>query len=203
MKSVQESELKPIEEYRSVLKMLARRHIGTQWRRHLDDSDIVQTTMLEAYQCEEKFRGTTIEEQFAWLRQILANTVKDSVRRLKTAKRDVFREVDIDQAIRGSSIRIEQSFADPQSSPSQKAERREQFRQLASALMEIPESQRAAVELFYLDACSIEEVAEQLNRSTAAISGLICRGLHNLRLAMQNETSESNSAFLSRMKHDF
>ncbi len=70
MDSSFQPEPKPIEEYRAVLMFLARRQLGKRWRRHLDDADVVQDTLLKAHRDEHLCRGRSEEERFAWLRQI-------------------------------------------------------------------------------------------------------------------------------------
>lgn len=190
MDSSYQPEPKPIEEYRAVLMLLARRQLGRRWRRYIDDADIVQTALLEAHRDEASYRGSSDEERFAWLRRILTRTILDAVRRLTRDKRNVKREIDWELAIRDSSVRIEHALVDPQSSPVQKAERREQLQRLARALQALCPAQREAIELFHIDCYPLPEVATILNRSTTAVSGLIFRGLAKLRHHLRADNQE-------------
>ena len=181
------------ESYRPALMLLARSQLGPRFRRVLDDSDIVQQTLLEAYSQKQAFRGETAPECFAWLRRILTNTVLDAVRGHTRQKRSVDREINFEEAIRDSAMRAEEWLTDRHSSPSQRAERNEQLQQLARGLLTLPDAQREAIELFHLQGCSLKEVAQQLDRSGAAVAGLIHRGLRQLRESMPLENSLSVS----------
>ena len=52
------------------LKMLAERQLPNALRGRLDASDIVQQTLIDAWNGEAGFRGTTHGERMAWLRVI-------------------------------------------------------------------------------------------------------------------------------------
>jgi RNA polymerase sigma-70 factor (ECF subfamily) len=84
-----------------------------------------------------------------------------------------------------SSARLEAWLAAEQSSPSQRAERNEQLLRLAAALEALTEAQREAVTLHHLHHCTLEDVGRHLERSPAAVAGLIRRGLKQLRLLLQ------------------
>ena len=91
----------------------------------------------------------------------------------------------MEEAVNASSARLEAWLAAEQSSPSQKAQRNEQVLQLCEALDELPESQREAVQLHYWQDCTLAEIAEQMDRTPAAVAGLLKRGLRKLRELMQ------------------
>jgi RNA polymerase sigma-70 factor (ECF subfamily) len=179
------------ESFRPALMLLARSQLGLRFRRVLDDSDIVQQSLLEAHNNRSGFRGTSSAECFAWLRKILTNTILDHVRRYTREKRNVELEVSLEQTIRGSALRAEQWLMDRHSSPGERAERNEQLRQLAVALMKLPEAQREAIELFHLQGCELKDVARRMNRTGPAVAGLIHRGLRQLRTTIPTERSLS------------
>jgi RNA polymerase sigma-70 factor (ECF subfamily) len=55
---------------------------------------------------------------------------------------------------------------------------------LAEGLAQLPASQRDAVVLRHVQDLSLAEIAEELKCTTAAVTGLLQRGLKNLRKAM-------------------
>jgi RNA polymerase sigma-70 factor (ECF subfamily) len=167
--------------YHEYLLLLARQQIEPPLRSKLDPSDIVQQTLLEAHRDAAQFRGTSDGEWAAWLRQILARNLANAVRDLHRDKRDVRRECSFDQQIEASSARIEAWLASADSSPSERAERNEQLLRLASLLATLPDLQRGAIELRYLREWSLEEIATHLERTPAAVAGLLHRGLTALR----------------------
>ena len=172
------------ERYRSYLHLLARSHVDSRHRARIDPSDIVQQTLLDAHQKQTQFRGATEAERMAWLRQILANNLADAVRGLARAKRNVARELPLDQQIGDSFSRVEGWLAAVQSSPSQQAVRSEELLQLAESLTGLPELQREAIVLHHLQGLPLAEVGQQLEKTPAAVAGLLHRGLKRLRELM-------------------
>ena len=150
-------------------------------RGKLDASDVVQQTLLEAHQGRDHFRGHTTAELAAWLRQILARNLANAVRDLRRDKRDVTRERSLEAALEQSASALEAWLADEQSSPSHKADRQERAVRVAEALDRLPVNQREAVVLRYRETLPLAEIAGQLQTTTAAVSGLLQRGLRNLR----------------------
>jgi RNA polymerase sigma-70 factor (ECF subfamily) len=174
-----------LERFRSYLLLLARVRLDARLRWKLDASDVVQQTLLEAHQARAQFRGQTVGQQAAWLRQILARNLANAARDLGRAKRDVRRERSLEAALDESASRLEQWLAAEQSSPSQRAQRQEQAVELAQALAQLPESQREAVILRHWHGQSLAEIARQLNCTPAAVTGLLYRGLKSLRTHLQ------------------
>jgi RNA polymerase sigma-70 factor (ECF subfamily) len=170
-----------LERYREYLGLLARLQLDPRLQGKVDLSGVVQQTLLEAHQALDQFQHGSEERKAAWLRQVLANNLRDEVRKLGTAARDVSRERSLEAALNESSARLEAWLAADQSSPSQQAMRQEQLLALAGALARLPADQRRAVELHHLQSCPLAEVARQMDRSKGAVAQLLCRGLKKLR----------------------
>lgn len=173
-----------LDHFRSYLLLLARMRLDRKFQAKVDASDVVQQTMLEAHQAIQSFRGENLAAQAAWLRQILARNLANAMRDLMREKRDVTRERSIHGELDESASRLEGWLADDQSSPSQKAERQERALLLAEALTNLPEQQREAVILRHFQGASLAEIARELNTTTAAVTGLLHRGIKNLRKAL-------------------
>jgi RNA polymerase sigma-70 factor (ECF subfamily) len=174
-----------IEKFRPYLSILAQTKFQAKLQSKLDTSDIVQQTMLQAYQSFEQFRGKTEAELAGWLRQILANIISRSLRDLGRGKRDIQRERSIDAELQQSSMRLGGLLADNgQVTPSQNIMRDEIAAKLAGALMELPDDQRQAILGKYWHGLASTEIGDQLNRSPEAVAGLLYRGLKRLREIM-------------------
>ncbi len=168
--------------YRPWLHLLARLQLDARFRGKLDPSDAVQQTMLEACRAFPQFRGSTEAELLAWLRGILAHVLAHEVRRYRgTQARDLGREVSLDQALAESSQRLADLLADPGSSPSQQAARREQEVVLAEVLARLPDDYREVLVLRNLQGLSHEEVAARMGRGAGAVRMLWVRALARLR----------------------
>jgi RNA polymerase sigma-70 factor (ECF subfamily) len=170
-----------LERFRSYLLLLARARLDPLVRAKVGASDVVQQTLLAAHRDYAQFRGRTVGEQAAWLRQILAHTLANVVRDLRRDRRDVAREQPLQAALDESASRLEAWLAAEQSSPSQQVERHERAVRLAEALARLPENQREAIVLRHWQGASLAEIAARLGCTTAAVTGLLHRGLRNLR----------------------
>ena len=174
-----------LERFRGYLYVLAGRHAGRRLQGKADASDVVQQTLVQALAALSQFRGTSDAELAAWLRQILARQLANAARDLGRQKRDITRERSLEAALDQSASRLEVFLAAADSSPSQKAQRNEQLLRLAEALAQLPEAQREAVVLHHLEQKSLEEIGGQMDRTAAAVAGLIKRGLRALRLRLE------------------
>jgi RNA polymerase sigma-70 factor (ECF subfamily) len=175
----------PLEKFRRYLLLLARLHLGEQFRGKLDASDVVQQTLLEAHRQQAQFRGHSDAEQAQWLRRILAGTLADAIRALGRAKRDIARERSLEAALDQSSAQLAGWLAAEQSSPSQRAQRNEQTVRLAEALATLPSAQREALVLRHCQGWSLADISRHLGRSPAAVAGLLKRGSRQLRILLQ------------------
>jgi RNA polymerase sigma-70 factor (ECF subfamily) len=156
-------------------------HLDPRLRGRIDASDVVQQTFLQAHQALAGFRGGTSGELAAWLRQILARNLAHAIRDHGRDRRDVGRERSLEEALEASSVRLEGWLAAEQSSPSQQADRNEQLLRLASVLACLPEAQREAIVLHYWQGWTTTQIGQHLERTPAAVAGLLKRGLQELR----------------------
>jgi RNA polymerase sigma-70 factor (ECF subfamily) len=67
-----------------------------------------------------------------------------------------------------------------------RADRNEQVLLLAEAVAALPEAQREAVTLHHLQGWPLAEVARHLDRTPAAVMGLLHRGLRQLRIRLES-----------------
>ena len=174
-----------LERFRGYLYVLAERHADRRLQGKADASDVVQQTLVQALAGLSQFRGRSDAEMAAWLRQILARQLANAARDFGRQKRDAARERSLEAALDQSASRLELVLAAADSTPSQNAQRNEQFLQLAAALAELPEAQRQAIVLHHLERKSLEEIGGQMDRTAAAVAGLVKRGLRALRLRLQ------------------
>jgi len=172
------------ERYRSYLCMLARLQLDARLRSKLDPSDVVQQTLLTAFQSRNQFRGAEPAEAAAWLRQILARHLADQLRKFGGHKRNLDLEVSLEDQFARSSSRLEAWLTGSGSTPSERAIRHEELLMLADALDHLSDDQRTAVELHHFAGLPLSELAEQMRRSRAAVAGLLRRGVDNLRKKM-------------------
>ena len=169
-----------LERHRPYLTLLARAHLRRHHPARLDSSDIVQQTLLNAFSKRDHFRGSSEAEFAAWLREILKHNLADALRDQRRDKRDVRRDRSLEAEIDESFSRTHGWLAAAQSSPSQKVIKQEDLRRLSEALTLLPEAQREVIVLHHLQGLKLAEVAAEIDRTEAAVAGLLFRGLRAL-----------------------
>jgi len=170
-----------LEKYRLLLKLQVRTmQLDLRLRRRFDSSDLVQEAFLKAHQNRNQFDGRTEAQFVRWLKRIVENVVRDKCREHKAAKRDIWREQDIQQVISESTVRLEKFVAVGQATPSQLLEQYEREKQVAAALEQLPEDQRDAFILRHVHGLTLKQAAEQMSRSEKAISQLVSRARRTL-----------------------
>jgi RNA polymerase sigma-70 factor (ECF subfamily) len=170
-----------LERYRLFLHLQARRRLGPLLRRKLDAADVVQETLLQAYENLRQFRGGSEVELAAWLRAILENTLAMAARRFQAGARDIARERSLQIGLVETTTRRSARLAATPLGPDEHALHQEQLQLLAEALRQLPRDQRLAIQLHHLKSQSLAEVAQEMRRSKQAVVGLLFRGLRGLR----------------------
>src|SRR5262249_12098774 len=98
----------------------------------------------------------------------------------------------IESALDRSSASLGSFLAASQSSPSMRAGRIEQLAAVATALEGLPDAQREALVLHYLESWPLDRISKHLNRTPAAVAGLLKRGLKQLRTLLTQTGSEGS-----------
>lgn len=156
---------------------LADRELPADLRAKIGPSDVVQETAFEMQRDFGRFTGTTSEELFVWLREILKHNVVDAIRHYRdTLKREVAREVQITV----SPSRDEQVFTEVGRLPEGSAIRREEAAMINTLLSRLPPDYRRVIELRYWHGMSFVAMAPQLGRSPEAVRKLWYRALERL-----------------------
>jgi len=175
-----------VERFRDYLLVLARMQLRPATGNKLEASDVVQETILEAHRKRAQFRGHTEAEMAGWLRQLLAFNLADALRAAGRAKRNVARERSLEAVLDASSARLGAMLAADQTTPSEAAGRHEEAVVLSHALEQLPEFQRQALILRHCQGCSLDEISRELDRTPAAVAGLLKRGLRQLRILLED-----------------
>jgi RNA polymerase sigma-70 factor (ECF subfamily) len=171
-----------LDAYRNYLRLLARLEIGRRLRAKIDPSDVVQEAFLLAHRGFQSFRGTTEAEVMQWLRKILASQLSNTIRRYAgTRRRDVRLERELDAALDRSSRVMHRVLELSQTSPSERAVRREEAVVLADAVARLPEDYREVIVLHHIQGLTFAQVASAMERSAGAAEKLWARALARLR----------------------
>jgi RNA polymerase sigma-70 factor (ECF subfamily) len=153
--------------YRPFLKAIAAAEFPDHLQSRIDDSDLVQETLLKATRQVDQFRGSTEKELEAWLRETLLNQIRDSLRFHGRQQRDVGIEI----AVPLSEI----PTSDPTASEQvRKAEAKELIQR---ALSDLSEDYRTVLLLRQQNDLSFVEISDQMQRSPDAVRMLWGRAI--------------------------
>ncbi len=181
-----------LESCRNYVSVIARTNVETWMRAKVDASDLVQQTMLEAYEGFQNFDGVSEAEWLGWLRQILAHNTQDFIRKFRTEKRNVKKEIRLNpQFPNGSAPGIDLSAH--LQTPSQLMIQNEREFELANAIAELTADYQEVIQLRNLQRLPFDEVAERMGRSRGAVQMLWGRALKQLQeiLSQNHDVSES------------
>lgn len=181
-----------LEPFRDYLRMLARLRLPNRFRFKLDPSDIVQETLIRAYEHAPQFRGGTSAELVVWLRRILASTMSNAIRDLTRAKRNCLIEQSLEQELAQSSCRLEKWLASTDLSVSRQFVQSERLLHVAHAIESLAEAQREALLLKYCQGWTLKEIGLRLDKTPTAVASLLQRGLKRLREILETGSSGEN-----------
>jgi RNA polymerase sigma-70 factor (ECF subfamily) len=168
---------------RNHLLLQAEKELPWALRAKMGPSDIVQETAIDAHRDFCRFRGTTPEELYAWLRVILQNNVRDAVRRFEVSqKRATSREQSIDVVVDRHGVSVVRSTA---SYPEQSAMRREDASRVLQLLDRVPADYRTVLRLRYWDGLTFPQISERIGRTDEAVRKLWYRALSRLNAELQ------------------
>ncbi|MCC6511049.1 MAG: sigma-70 family RNA polymerase sigma factor [Pirellulaceae bacterium] len=178
-----------LDRHRPILISLAEALLSPALRGHVDASDLVQQTLMEAHGNIEELGKLDDAPLLAWLRSALKHNVLDAVRHLRTAKNNVARNLRLGD-LQNSFVRLEQLLVADDTSPSQVVQRNEDITYMLAALQTLPSNQKMAVILKHLRGHTLKEVSEMLEVSESAVAGLLHRGRQQLLHRMQEDRDE-------------
>lgn len=165
------------------------RQIGAALRRKVEAEDILQEVSADAVR---SLGDIDLDERdpFSWLCQIADRRIKDAARYFDAKKRDSAREVPLGTpgGSTGQAGLINMLVASL-TTPSKAFSRNAREERLLEALAKLPEDQREALRMRYVDSMPTKQIAEQIGKSDAAVRVMLTRSLKKLQtiLAPQEE----------------
>ncbi len=177
--------------HRELLRIVLRSQMSPALRQKADSDDLLQETFLTASQSLQEFRGEDPGSFTRWLQVIAARRVCDAYRRyLGAQKRAANREISLDEMMKlagRSTERLAAQLAAPTASPSHGASQDELLVALANCLAELPPHYQQAIEMRFIQECSLDELAVKLDRSKGAVLMLLARAVEQLRTKMKRQ----------------
>lgn len=172
-----------LSQVRRPLLAFIERQLGPALRRKLEPDDIAQEVSGEAVRSLASMEFGD-RDPFSWLCQIAERKIIDSHRRFFEAqKRDAGRELSLgparDETQQGGGL-INMLVAS-MTTASQAFSRNAKEARLQEALQQLPDDQRDAIRLRYVENLPSKEIAERLGKSDAAVRVMLTRSLKKLQ----------------------
>jgi RNA polymerase sigma-70 factor, ECF subfamily len=157
--------------------------------------DVIQETFIQAIRDIGNCQATSEPSFAAWLSAIAEHRLHDIIKGLYRRKRGGDRrqvEALVSASGRGL-VELVELVSDHRSTPGRQLSRQEAIQALQIGIAALPDDQREAVRLRYLEGKSIEQTAQEMARTTAAVNGLVRRAKESLRATLLD-----SSQWLSR-----
>ena len=164
-----------VDQHRDRLYTIALRLLGDS----RDAEEVAQDALVRAFRAMQGYGRDRIVELHLrpWLASIAVNLARNRRRRADDRRPPSQLEPMLDA---GFDLAI-----DARSGPEHRAGRRDTQRELATALMRLTPSVRAAIVLRHVDGLSVAETAEALGRPEGTIKAQVHRGLRELRAVLE------------------
>jgi len=159
-----------------------RLRLGPSLRSQLESRDILQATLLKAFERLEQFEGGKTANLVGWLARIAENEIRQQAEFHGRGRRDFARRVALEEAV---DLPIEQVH-----SAISRLVIQEEMARLERALERLKESHREVILLRKLEGMSFPEIGQRLGKSADACRMLLARALAALTMVLE-ETRES------------
>lgn len=176
------------EQRRAVLAYVERR-LGAALRRKVEPEDLVQEAQAEAVRSLAR-TDLAGRDPFGWICQLAEQRIVDAHRRYFGAqKRDAAREVPLQGGGGDSSdVGLIPLLAVTMTTPSQAFSRNAREERMHAALAALPDDQREALRMRYVENLPSKEIARRLGRTDAAARVLLTRALKRLQEVLGETT---------------
>lgn len=171
-----------LEKYRPYLLQIANEQIAPNLRSKAGGSDLVQQSFMEAGAAINGFRGNTSSEFGCWLREILLNNLSNTRRYYSTDKRQIARELQLNES--GDFFgRVLNPIASDMT-PSAKFLHQVDLDSMQKAFSKLPAVYQDVIVGRNRDRKSFQEIGGELGRSADAARKIWARAIAALRLQM-------------------
>lgn len=156
------------------------KQIPKRWQSLLCEDDVMQQTYADAFRGIERFVATENGSFAGWLDSLAHCNLQDAIRMFRAGKRPD-RHVVHTGRVDGSFVALCELLSGSGSTPSGHFAREEARTDLEQAMEELPSDYRRVVSMYDLEARTIQQLMEALNRSAGAVYMLRARAHDRLR----------------------
>ena len=167
------------------------RRLGAGLRRKLEPEDVFQEVSAEAVRSLSAM-DLAERDPFNWLCQLVERRIIDAHRRFfGAAKRDAGREISLHRSAPDESrAQVIDMLIASMTTASEVFSRNVRQQRLQEALASLPDDQREALRLRYVEGLPSKQIAEQLGKSDGAIRVMLTRSLNRLQTILAPEAKQ-------------
>ncbi len=166
---------------RPTLLAYIERRLGMALRRKIEPDDLIQDVNAEAIRSVAQI-DLAQRDPFGWLCQIAERRIVDAHRKFfGSQKRNASREMPLDAGANSEGGGLIDLLVASMTTASQAFSRDQRQIRLLAALEKIPEDQRTALRMRYLEGLPSKQIAEKLGKTDGAIRVMLTRSLARLQ----------------------
>ncbi len=166
------------EVYGERVRWIVRLRMGRELRSKLESMDVVQDVLVSALKDLGDFTYRDDGDFLRWLSAVAENRLRDNVDKLHAGKRDIRKEVRLDNHGPATGDRFGGMVGPIQvTTPSVIASRKEDLDELAKAMDELKPEYKEAIVLTKIEGLSYKEIAGRLGKSDEAVRKLVSRAM--------------------------
>ena len=170
--------------YMERVRWMLRLRMSKELRSKLESMDLVQDTLIHALNGLDDFTYKNEGDFVRWLSKIAENELRGSLKKLHADKRDIRKEVQLDNygltttgGVVGTPGPIQAT------TPSVIMSRKEDLDKLEKAIDELKPEYKKVIVLAKIDGLSYKEIGERLGKSADAVGMLLSRAIVALTIA--------------------
>lgn len=151
--------------------------------------DIIQETLVQVYRDVGRLQANDEAGFVAWMTRIAENRLLDAIRQAHCKKRDRRREQRLAAPVDSLRMLLSDLLADEgMETASRIASTAETIHAVRFSIAGLPDDQRRAIQLRYLQQQSLEQTAKEMQRTPDAVRGLLHRAKQSMRASLGRST---------------
>jgi RNA polymerase sigma-70 factor (ECF subfamily) len=167
--------------YGERIHRITRLRMGRELRSKLDSMDIVQEALISIVKDLDKFTYKNEGDFLRWTSKIVENRIRDNVDKFHAAKRDMHREVHIQDRNSHTKEGHDNSLEPMRvTTPSVLFSKKEELDKLESAIDKLKPEYRMVIISVKIEGLSLKEIGDKMNKSADAVRMLISRAMASL-----------------------
>lgn len=172
--------------YSDRILRIVRLRMGNELRSKMQSMDIVQDALLGGFRDLESFTYRNEGDFLRWMSKIVENKIRDNIDKLHAQKRDIRREIPLNNNRQSEDDGPGRIFGPIDSTtPSIIMSRNEELDRLEKAMKKLKQEYQQVIIMTKMEGLSQKHVAEKLGKSPDAVRMLLSRALAALGAAFE------------------